>query len=273
MSTYVGIIGLKHGPEAVLSNRRSKQSSVSLPSSRVSRSACEKMLRRQKGRVRVVMLVRVLRGESSRGISGCSVLCSTCLHAQLFPQMRSTCHERSLLIRRLRKWSIRLCEITIIRISAGKKSTFEPLSARSSRSVVFQNLVCPSIHYRPCNPHVPTHLLQYRLFLDLIECIGRWTIMSTALSDLNVLLAQPCPSAVIWATFVVPFVIAYLVHLPNTRVIRIGLYPLAVGCMAWGIATIQSGRGMSGFSCEILGSRIRNESILCHSFSELTVIP
>ena len=56
-------------------------------------------------------------------------------------------------------------------------------------------------------------------------------------------LSRNTPTPVIVAAFVVPYAIAYLVHLPNTRFIRIGMYPIGLLAFVWVAATIRIERG------------------------------
>lgn len=43
----------------------------------------------------------------------------------------------------------------------------------------------------------------------------------------------PPPILILIAAFLLPYTIAYLAHLPRTRFMRIGLYPLSLACGLW----------------------------------------
>lgn len=57
--------------------------------------------------------------------------------------------------------------------------------------------------------------------------------------------AQPCPDYVVYATYSIALVILYLVDVPNTRLIRIGLWPLGVFFAGWLILSIKRDAGGS----------------------------
>lgn len=45
----------------------------------------------------------------------------------------------------------------------------------------------------------------------------------------------PCPRPVLAGIVIVPLLIAYLAHLPNTRLYRIALWPVGLLCLVWGV--------------------------------------
>jgi hypothetical protein len=58
------------------------------------------------------------------------------------------------------------------------------------------------------------------------------------------LLSLPeAPTAVLYSSIVIPYTIAYLVHLPGTKALRVGLYPLGLIAGVWTGATIEAGPG------------------------------
>ena len=49
---------------------------------------------------------------------------------------------------------------------------------------------------------------------------------------------ETTPTAVHVAAYLIPYVIAYLVHLPGTRMLRMALYPFSLLTGAWTILTV-----------------------------------
>jgi hypothetical protein len=57
-------------------------------------------------------------------------------------------------------------------------------------------------------------------------------------------------TAVIVAGFLIPYIIAYLVHLPNTKAWRVGLYPLGLIAGVWTAVSVDLEPGESAKACE-----------------------
>lgn len=53
------------------------------------------------------------------------------------------------------------------------------------------------------------------------------------LPDLTQIKANPTPTPVVFAAFFLPWLLCYLVHLPGTRMYRIGLLPPSLMAAAW----------------------------------------
>jgi hypothetical protein len=54
-------------------------------------------------------------------------------------------------------------------------------------------------------------------------------------------LAQPCPTPVIYTALICPVIIAYLLHRPDTRTLRIGVWLLSFVCVAWTVWRVEAG--------------------------------
>jgi hypothetical protein len=66
------------------------------------------------------------------------------------------------------------------------------------------------------------------------------TIMLVTLqAKLQAALAEPCPISVLVLIPLSSFLIAYLAHLPNTRTLRIGLWPVGMLALIWALLTVQ----------------------------------
>jgi len=59
--------------------------------------------------------------------------------------------------------------------------------------------------------------------------------MEQAFTLTKELLDHPCPTPVVLLAFLCPVIIAYLVHLPGTRLLRIGTWMVGVWCWIWTI--------------------------------------
>lgn len=53
----------------------------------------------------------------------------------------------------------------------------------------------------------------------------------------------PTPVGILYLGYILPYAISYLVHIPNTRLLRIALYPFGLICMIWVIVSIPGDRG------------------------------
>jgi hypothetical protein len=51
------------------------------------------------------------------------------------------------------------------------------------------------------------------------------------------------PTPVVTTAFLIPYIISYLVHLPNTHVIRLALLPFGLASAAWLTLTFQADEG------------------------------
>jgi hypothetical protein len=73
-----------------------------------------------------------------------------------------------------------------------------------------------------------------------------------ALPKVMKLATVPCttPVAVWIGAFLIPYLIAYLVHFPHTRALRLGLFPLGLFCGGWLIATINIADEPRKASCD-----------------------
>jgi hypothetical protein len=73
------------------------------------------------------------------------------------------------------------------------------------------------------------------------------------------------PRSVLIAAFTIPYLICCLVHLPNTRIIRLGLLPLGLASAAYLTATIHTSNGCKSQHA------LTHESLPCAVFSLLIV--
>ena len=60
---------------------------------------------------------------------------------------------------------------------------------------------------------------------------------------------RPLPLSILVLGYLVPYSIAYLVYIPNTRTIRIALYPLGLFCLVWVIMKAPGKPGRFKWSC------------------------
>jgi hypothetical protein len=65
-----------------------------------------------------------------------------------------------------------------------------------------------------------------------------------------------CPPSVFILSFLIPYIIAYLIYIPNTRLLRIALYPVSLLCAHWLLLTINIKPG----TCVLYGERGSDES-------------
>lgn len=86
---------------------------------------------------------------------------------------------------------------------------------------------------RPVMAGSPKHVSSQPLGIHVVHQPISRKIMASFES-----IAAPAPTWVWAGTFAIPYLIAYLVHFPGTRLIRLGLFPLGVVCAGWLVMTI-----------------------------------
>ncbi len=59
------------------------------------------------------------------------------------------------------------------------------------------------------------------------------TLIRESLLQLNEFLNQPTPKSILYASFILPWMIAYLVQLQGTRPFRVVLFPLSILPGVW----------------------------------------
>lgn len=119
-------------------------------------------------------------------------------------------------------------------MSSGISASSEARSHESEWAVFCQ----PLIKSTPLSWDVDNGHNSSRLFS--VVPIAMLDSLSDALAERA---AQPCPDYVVYATDSIALVILYLVDVPNTRLIRIGLWPLGVFFAGWLILTIKRDAG------------------------------
>ena len=69
--------------------------------------------------------------------------------------------------------------------------------------------------------------------------------MDALIDELKERLKEPTPTWILAISFLVPYAIAYLVEIPNTRILRIGLWPVGMLAWVWIVLTVQFGPSRS----------------------------
>ena len=73
---------------------------------------------------------------------------------------------------------------------------------------------------------------------------------------------EPTPTYIIVLAYLVPYAIAYLVFLPNTRIFRMGLYPIALMLMVWVIMGINGDPSEDFFIVVLLSTQFKVLTIM-----------